>query len=192
MTVTTPTRRDQLLAIGILVLVLAAAWLIVIWPIIEAFGDLKKTIANSQRIVLEFEARGAAVPDLRYQLDQVRKTQLAETGYVEGPNPAAASSALQATARRVLEMNGAALRSLQALPPNPEGTAQRIAIRVDATIPGSRLLDLLYELRAASPSLFADNFDLRVPDSVATAPLSAPRADLAMRVDIHAYFRTSP
>lgn len=191
MTVTTPARRDQLLAFGILVLVLAATWLIVISPIIEAFGDLKETIARSQRLVSEFEARGAAVPDLRTQLDQVRKMQLAETGYVEGANPAAASSALQATARRVLETNGATLRSLQALPPAPDGTAQRIAIRIDATIPGTRLLDLLYEFRISAPWLFADNVDLRVPDSVVAASPSAPRPDVSVRADIHAYFRAA-
>jgi type II secretory pathway component PulM len=83
-----------LLAVGILVLALTMAWLIVIAPIVEAFGDLNDTIARSRRLVSEFEARGVAVPELRAQLDQIQKVQAGETGYVEGANPAAASSVL--------------------------------------------------------------------------------------------------
>ncbi len=115
------------------------------------------------------------------------RRQAGQTGLLTESNAALAGAALQAMVRRTIDGNGGALRSLQALPVRQEGSLQRLAMRVDATVPSGRLLDLLHASETALPYLFIENVDLRVPDGVqreGTGP-----TQIAIRAEFVAYRR---
>lgn len=187
-----PTTRDKIYAVTILLLAGIAAWQLLLNPMIEAFSEKSAEIQRSRRLLQDLQARATAHDRIKAELEALRQNQRREPGYMEGANAAVASTSLQGAARRLLDAAGATLRSLQTLPPSVDGATQRIAVRVDATVPAHRLLDLLYAVRSSSPYLFVDSVDMRVPESQQAQPNATARPDIVLRADLYAFIRSVP
>ncbi len=187
MTVHPNSALGRFVAVGLVVIVAGLVWLLVLEPITGAFAERWEVRADLQTSLMEYHRRSASLNELTRQRDELLGRQAGQTGLLTEANAALAGAALQATARRILEANGSALRSLQALPVRPEKNLQRVAVRVDTTAPSVRLLDLLYAIDTASPYLFIENIDLRVPDNLPRDGVG--HAQIALRAEIAAYRR---
>lgn len=178
----------RILAVVLLVLAVAATWQVAMTPVVDAFMEQSERLERSRELLLAYRQRQTPVSDLQARLEAAKRRQSSAPGYIEAANPVLAGAALQGTVRRILETSGGAARTLQILPAARDGETETVAVRIDATLPVERLLDFLYDLDAATPYLFIDSVDLRVPE---TPPPDQARAStrLSVRADISALAR---
>lgn len=191
MTLDPNSLASKTLAATLLLLVVATAWQFVVVPIADEFAIQQDMIERSRLLLESFARKAVPADELESRLAELRAQQGSERGFVPGTNTAMGSAALQATTKRIWEGNGGVLRSLQVLSTRTDSSARRVGVRVDGSIPFGRLLDLLYEFRAAEPYLFVDNLQIRVPE---TPPGATPVAaktypDVTLRAEIHGYMR---
>lgn len=187
MTLVPDRHLGRALAVSLVLLLVGLAWQLVLDPVAAAFTDRWDARAELEASLAEYRRRSAPLRELSDQREALLRRQTGQAGLLSDANAALAGAGLQATMRRLLDANNSALRSLQALPVRLDGGLQRIAVRLDATVPAGRLLDLLYAIEAADPYLFVDGIDLRVPDTLPRD--GAGHAQLALRAEIAAYRR---
>ena len=187
MTLDPNSALGRFVAVGLVVIVAGFVWQLLIEPVTSAFAERWEARADLEESLGEYRRRSGPLDELIRQRDELLGRQAGQTGLLTEANAALAGAALQATARRILEANGSSLRSLQALPMRPEKNLQRVAVRIDTTAPSGRLLDLLYAIDTASPFLFIEGIDLRVPDNLPRD--GAGHAQIAIRAEIAAYRR---
>lgn len=188
MTLPPESFAGRCLAIALPLCVILLISLYVIAPAVGAFTEQLEDIDRGKRLYEEFGSRVTSLESLKAQLNSLQTQPGSSLGYLTGPNAGFASSALQANARKLLEGSGGSLRSLQVLPPAEENGLQKLAIRLDSSIPMGRVLDFLYDLETSDPYLFIDNLDIRAPDARATAPNAS--TPINIRADVYGYFQT--
>lgn len=159
MTALGPLAR-RLIAVGLLVLVVAAALRLVVLPIAAAILDQRAEIAE-QRILLERYRRIAArAPVVEAQLAALgEELRAAEAFLAPGPDSVVAAE-LQNRVKRVIEASGAVMQSAQVLPAQDEGGFRRIGLRVRLSAGIGALTRTIHALEAGTPYLFLDNVDI--------------------------------
>lgn len=172
------------------VAVAAVIWFAVVTPVIAAFSEQADVLVRSEQAAQELRRRTVPLAQLQARRDELKALRAQEPGAMDAPSPAVAGATLQTLARRLVEASGGSLRSMQALPPEQEGDLQKIAVRIDASVPGNRLLDLLYQIETTTPYLLAESIELRGAGA-ATARNGRARGPvpLTMRADLHVYLR---
>jgi hypothetical protein len=171
-----------------LVLLLALVGLqAAVLPVKEAFSQRWDAIAEREATLASFTARAGAGEGLRAQRDALQSRQSGEVGLLTEASAPLAGAALQGTARRLFESGGGALRSIQVLPARAEGALQRVAVRVDGTLPSGRMLDFLHGVETAVPYLFVETFELRVPEGMTGQQTG--HAQVTVRAELAAYRR---
>ena len=181
------TSRSRLLALGILLIAVAAAWLLVIEPIAGAFEAQDEDIAQSHRMLAAYERRIALRPVIEAKLANIRARQTASTGGVEGASAELAAATIQNLVKTLIESQRGEVRSAQNLPPVSAGGFQRIDIQYDAAIPMTRLKDTVYRIETSTPYLFLDSVDLRAPEGWQIGPYSTEPPNLEVRWVVHGY-----
>jgi hypothetical protein len=183
--------RSRLLALGILVLVIAALWLGVIVPVSDAFDSQAEDIARSHRLLEAYTRRIAMRPAIEAKLAETRTIQaVAATGLVSGASAELAAANVQGTVKTLIESGAGQITSVQNLAPANIDGFQRIDIQYDATLPMTRLRDVTYRIETAVPYLFLDAIDLRAPENwqqQGSATIDPP--PLQVRWTVHAYRR---
>lgn len=172
-------------AVGLVLATAALILQVLAIPLASAFRERWETIQELEENLIRYAARAGSIGELQRQRDELTSRQVGQIGLFGDSNAALAGATLQGVVRRTFEGNGGALRSLQALPVRTEGTLQRVAVRIDGTLPSGKLLDLLYAAEAAVPYMFFENLELRVPDSL-TAERTG-HAQISLRAEIAAY-----
>ena len=174
-------------AIALLLLVGLVAVQALVLPVASAFWERTETIAEMETTLAGYVARSGAETELKARREELLRRQSGETGLLTESSAPLAGAALQGTSRRMFEANSGALRSIQVLAPRPEGALQRVAVRIDGTLPAGRLLDFLHAAETAVPYVFIEALELRVPDGTTTERTG--HAQITMRAEIAAYRR---
>ncbi len=81
-----------------------------------------------------------------------------------GRSPAAAQASLQDEVKAVLEQNGGAISSAEAVPPERQGGLERVSIRYSMSIPANNFPAFMAALEAHMPYLFADDLKVTTAD----------------------------
>lgn len=176
-------RERRLLAVGLLVLVVALAWLAVAAPIIGGFEAraeerrlLRATLARNERLL-------ASLPQLRRRAEAQRR----EAGRYALPqaDPAQAREALKARLAATLAAGGGEVRSVQDA--DGERPAGWVGARADATVTLSQLHDSLERLGNEEPYVVIEYLSIGA-DRAFTTGVSGP---LDVRVEVAAQHRAA-
>jgi len=173
------------LALGLTVLVLAALWLWVGQPLVQAYADRSDELEQRSILASRMAEVAGSLPELQREL-AARSAVVtpAANATLKGASDALAGAALQSVVESMTNSAGGHLSSTDALPAEQVGAYRRIALRftVDARWPV--LMRLVQMIERATPSMFVDDLQVRARPAAAKTqepPLTVSFTVLAFR-----------
>jgi hypothetical protein len=179
--------QQRLLALGILLVVVALGWLLVVDPITEAFAAQDEEIAQSHQMLAAYERRIALRPLIEKRLAESRRTDASSAGAVPGISAELAAANVQKLVKAIIEGQGGQIRSVQNLAPVATAGFQRIEIQYDLSLPMTRLKGTAYRIETNAPYLFLDGVDIRAPENWQAGPYTSDAPDLDVRWTVRGY-----
>lgn len=181
------TSQPRLLALGILLLAVAAAWLLVIEPVTSAFAAQDEEIAQAYRMLAAYEHRIALAPLVKKRLAQLKQAETSSTGTIGGASAELAAANIQNITRSVIEGRAGQVRSAQNLAPVTADGFQKIEIQYDVTLPMTKLKEIAYQIETSAPYLFLDSVDIRAPENWQIGPYQTDPPNLDVRWTVRGY-----
>lgn len=175
--------RGRLLALGLTLLLIVAAWLAVAEPLLAWHRQVTQDVANRGAVRQRMAAIGESLPELRRQMATGGTAPVA-MALLEGTTDALAGAALQARVRELATVSEVSLTSVETLAAETNGSYRRIGVRISTTCSWPLLIRLLQELEQAAPVMLVDDVQLQAAVSVAgtvTRPLTVTLTVLAFR-----------
>lgn len=123
--------RRRALALGLLVALLAALGFGVILPAVDAVVEAGEQEDRQRALLRRLVALQAQAPALRAELATVEAELSAPEVLLRAPSPSQAAALLLGAVRGVLEAEGIAMDSAQALPPVAQGSLLRVGLRFE-------------------------------------------------------------
>lgn len=147
-------RERRLAAIGLLVVVLALAWLAVIEPVVSGFAErrerreqLMADYARNQRLI-------AAIPDLRRMAE--RRRAVGTLHSIAAPDAEQGAERLRERLEASVDAAGAQLRGSQSV----EAPPGWVRAGVSAAMPETRLVEWLARLSSGAPYLALESLTI--------------------------------
>jgi general secretion pathway protein M len=150
------------LAWAILAMLLAAGWVGIASPLLDAHADRAEAIARKRQIAQRMAQRAAELPALRSALG-AQPVGVVGSGLVDAGSDALAGAALQATLQDIASNAGVRLVSVEVMPAEAEGAYRRLGLRVAASAPWPEMIRLLQAIERARPVMLVDALSLRAP-----------------------------
>ena len=176
-------RESRLVAIGILVAVIAAVWLVLVQPVLDGFGEradrretLLETYARNQRIL-------AGIPLWHAQLEEQRQT--ADAFAIAAPTEALAAEQLKNRLSRMASDEGGTLTAIQDIEDGvPQGF---IRVRADMEMTLGQLYKSLARLESEEPYVVIESLSVVADRALQTGHLGP----MAVRIEVSAPVRVS-
>lgn len=182
-----PRDRQNLIAGGLLVTVLAIAAFVVAVPVSDMVAGKQTEIRKGEAELAKWRGIAASAEIMQGastdRVTNIRATTLA----LPASTDAQAAASVQAIVRRILQDAGADLKSIQPLDGKRAGDLREAGVRVIAMATQRELDDTLFALDHSNPRLFVReaNFQLSSGSSRLTNDVQAPV--LQVRLDVYAY-----
>jgi general secretion pathway protein M len=176
--------RQRLLALGILGIVLAAAWFAAIGPVLDAFAEQSARIDDLRAQLAAYEGHIALQPAVEMRIAALKRSEASSTGLIDGKSAELAAANIQNLVRPLIETQAGQIRSAQNLPPADADGFQKIEIQYDVSLPMTRLKAVVYRIETSTPYLFLDAIDMRVPENwqAPGSGIDAPNIDVRWTV----------
>ena len=177
-------------AIGLLVLVLLVIYAIVIGPLIGAFSDVNRALADGSEQLARYQQIALQRSDLETKFAEIAARQAESGVYLPGDTDALAAARLQEIVNSIVESNSAQVRSVQILPTMADGDFRRVGVRIQMTGSMGAMARILHAFEAGETFLFVDNLDIsnrmsrRNQDSA-----DGFDPELLIRLDLQGYVR---
>jgi general secretion pathway protein M len=181
-----PAWIGRVAAVALLVAVLGCAYVYVVVPLLTAYEETDRAIADARELLARFERIAATRTAHENQATELRRRQTAQGYYLAGGTDAMVAAELQDRVKAAIEGNGGTLRSIQPLPGQVEGNFRRVTIRLQMMATTESLARVLYVLEAGSPILFLDNVDVQARRSRRTAE-AEQEVMLTVGLDLYGY-----
>lgn len=170
-------RRGRLLALSLVLVALAGAYLLVVSPVRDLYAERAAVIENRRMLLPRLQAAAAELPGLRARVEQLRAAAGSRKITLEGASDAIAAAALQSRIEELAASVGATIGSTESLPAEARSGYRRIGLRYVLSGPYETLVRFLAKLEAATPPLVIDNLHihgvLRRPGTPAAVGLDA-------------------
>ena len=173
-------RRGQALALGLLAITLAVLWLVVVGPLIGWYSERADRLARERVLAARMAEIAASLPLLEQQATARRGTAPKPDALLAGNSDALAAAALQERLQAMAQRSGAALSTIEALPPEASGAYRRIKVRATLAAPYPALTQLLRGISTAAPTMLVDDLTMRA--SFSAAPDQATRLETSFTV----------
>ncbi len=144
----------------LLVLVLAAAYLLVAAPLIGLYRERTAVLDDRLMLAPRLRAAAAAVPALRARLAALAAGAGARKITLDGASDAIASANLESRIDALAAASGANVGSTESLPAKAVGPYRRIGLRVVLSGGYQTLVKLLAALEGSSPPLVIDDLQI--------------------------------
>lgn len=177
---------SRALALALLVVTVAALFLGVVQPLIDAYARTDATMAEARDLLQRYERIAARRADLDREAAALIQAPANENYYLTGGNETLAAAMLQGNVTALIGSNGAAVGSVQTLPPQEEQGLVRVAIRVQMVGHNEALLRILHNLESGKPLLFLDNVTIASRGANGTGPVERT---LSVAFDLYGYLR---
>lgn len=177
-------------AIGLVLLVLLVIYAIVIGPLIGAFSDVNRALADGSEQLARYQQIALQRPDLEAKFAEIAARQAESGVYLPGDTDALAAARLQEIVNSIVESNSAQVRSVQILPTMADGDFRRVGVRIQMTGSMGAMARILHAFEAGETFLFVDNLDIsnrmtrRTRDST-----DGFNPELLIRLDLQGYVR---
>ena len=152
--------RGRVLAVLLLLLVIAAAWVAVASPLLDWQADRADHLAIRATLARRMEQIAAELPELK-RLDAAAPTGAAPVRVLEGATDALAGATLQQAVQDVAGKTGASLSSTEALPVEQLGRYRRIAVRVALSAPWPVFVRFLDSIIGGSPRMLVNDLQVQ-------------------------------
>ena len=182
---------SRIVAIGLLCLVGATAYALIIRPLVELHASQQQAIVDQQELLDRYQRYAAARADLTEQLEALRSNRSAQEGYLQGDNETLVAAQLQNRIRSVVQSTGAKLSSTQVLQGSDEANFRRIGVRVTMTCNVVDLQKIFHQLEGGRPYLFLDNVDVSGEQARRRSGEVGVREDLNVSFDVFGFMRAS-
>jgi Tfp pilus assembly protein PilO len=138
-------------AFGILALILLMIWFVIIDPVV--WGWIRRVEEADRAAELIAHLRGSAsdAKTIEAEIKRIGAIQHDHGAILVAVNPNLAAANLQAEVKRIVEANGAQLRSIQQTLPVTESELTRVGVRADIQGDTQQLSHFLYDLESHSP-----------------------------------------
>ena len=178
-------RSGKILAVGLLALFLALAYLAVLRPLQQFYAQRADELTEKRDRLERLERVAAELPGLRSMLTQLRSSTKRTELLLEGSSDAVASATLQSKLKDLIAQVGADMTSAESLPPNPRGDFRRVGVRVVMVGELEMLAAVLNSIQLARPPLFVDDIEIRNRNNFVVAaktPDKSPLLNIAFYV----------
>lgn len=177
-------RPGKLLALGILGLLLALAYVAVLAPLEALHASRAQEIAQLRERLAHLRRAVAELPQLRATLSEVRTRSAPDDLLLPGASEAVAAANLQSKVKDLFAETGTELISAEGLPAAAQGGQRRVGIRVLVAAELNVLANVLHALGAARPFLFVDNIEVH---SNPAARLQAADKSAVLNIALNVY-----
>ncbi len=190
MNIALTTTHQRIAALGLLLLIFALVYLVVIAPVVGLYRDYDEDIAAEQERVSRYERVAAKAKNIERQLAQIdRQISGQERGFLKGKTRSLAAAEMQEHVKRVVEASGGRLNSIQILPGKEDEEDQRAPVSLKVQMTGSTetVQKVFYDLESGLPRLFLDQVYVRGRAGYQFRP-GRPQADeLDIRFTLQGY-----
>ncbi len=187
---TLPTgRAGRMLALGITLIVVLAAWFAVAAPLLDWHAERAELLDQRRALARRMAEVAATLPQLRQSEAAGGAKGPAPATLLEGASDAVAAASLQERVQEMAGRAGAALTSAETLPATQAGAYRRIGLHVTLSASWTVLVKLLQSIEEASPRMLVDDVQLHGARMVAAPPdppLEAGFTVLAFRAAVAA------
>ena len=155
-------RRGQLVAVGVLLLVIGVVYLALVSPLLDLYETRSEHLVDRQAYLDHALNTVNGLPALRKAAaDTGRSPSEPEGGaFLAGDNDAMAGASLQGLLQDMAAGAGATLASEEVLPAEQQGRFRRISLRISLTAGWSVLLTLLQSVESSPYQLLVDDLQL--------------------------------
>jgi general secretion pathway protein M len=153
-------RRGQLLAVGLLLLLLGSIYFLAVAPLVDLYQQRQAKIEDSRMLLPRLEAVAERLPTLRAEVARLRAAARTRKVTLEGASDAIASANLQSRIEAFATSVGATIGSTESLPVETRDGYRRIGLRFALNGPYETLVRLLAKLADATPPLVVDNLQI--------------------------------
>lgn len=177
-------QRGQALAMALLLIVLAAAWLAIAAPLLDWHASRAEALQQRTTLARRMAQVAAGLPDLQRQAAATAAAGPVAATLLEGSTDAVAGATLQQLIQDMATRAGATLSSTEALPAETVAAYRRIGVRVALSAPWGVLVELLRAVEEASPQMLVDDLQIHGTRRFGTAgepPLEASFTVLGFR-----------
>jgi Type II secretion system (T2SS), protein M subtype b len=176
-----PARQRQLVAVGVLVLVLALLAGLVWLPIayLERQGA---ALAAGQGRVEELRARIPVRDDLLARLRELEQSGNLEEALLAGSTPAVAAAQLQGDLSSLVAAMGGEVVTVQILEAEETPPFVRVGLRLTMTGDTATMRDLLYAIETRNPVLIVSGMNLAASEPEAADTAADPELNASFEV----------
>jgi general secretion pathway protein M len=183
------------LALVLLGLAVAGAYMLVVAPVAEAYRQTAEAIEQTEMLLQRQRALAAQRPLLITRIEEEEERAEALAGYLQGPSDALAAAQLQDRLKAVVETAGGELRSTRILPAaavDASPGTRRTSLQVQMIVTIDGLAEILYGLEAGQPYVLIDELTIRNQQERRRRgqPEVEPRLDVNLRLS--GYVRATP
>jgi hypothetical protein len=153
-------RSGRFAALGILVVLLAAAYLAIISPVISFYASTADTLDQRREQVRKYRNAVNDLPRLREGAKRQSDAASAANMLLTGASDAVAAAELQSSLKDIVEGEGTTIMSAAILPVEAEGAFRRVGLRIAFSGDIEVLTTVLLQVEEARPMLFVGDFDV--------------------------------
>ena len=182
-------RAGRWLALGLLALALALAWLGLAAPLWDWQAEAAARVERKALVLQRTRALVESLPALRASVAALPAGMGSGDAVLAGATDAVAGAALQGMLRQITAgSREIQLSSLETLPVEEVGGFRRIGLRVSGSAAWPALLEMLRQIDAARPVLLLDSLAVRAPP--AGLARSVPDLPVELSFALHGYRAT--
>lgn len=154
-------RQRQLLALGILALVVAVVFTLAVAPLWAVNRHYAETIDGLEGRLEVLQRTAAAGEGLQSQHARLKRSLAGSRHYLKSASEALATADLQGIVKRIAVSKGMEVLSTQILPASEESEFTRVALKVRMRGILDNLVKVFHALETGQPYLFLDNVSVR-------------------------------
>lgn len=190
--------RERWLALGILALVLALVYLVLVHPWwTRPMVDLDERIEALQQRDLRAQMVLAQAPQVDARVEQQQERAARQPGFMSEPSPELATAALVQHLETTVAQASPGNRSCVIVNRSPmtdvrEQRFPRVVVQARLTCGAPELATVLHALESGSPRLFVGNLNVMAQRHFASAGQAGQGAGLDVSFDLIGYLQPAP
>jgi len=166
------------LALAILLLALGTAYLLIVAPVLDFYGQRQAVLADRQILAPRLSAAAAELPVLRARLAELQSAVAKRQITLDGASDSIAAANLQTRVEELAAAAGTTIGSTEGLAAENRGSYRRLGLRIAISGEYEALIKLLGSIETAVPPLVLSNLQIH-----GTARPTGIRAGAAARTD---------
>jgi general secretion pathway protein M len=172
--------RGRALALGATAIVVAAAWLAGVQPLLDTYAERTDELQRRGALAARMADVAASLPELQREAEAQTSDVQPASATLEGTSDSLAAASLQGLVEGMANGAGAHLTSTEALPAEQVSAYRRISLRLTVDASWPVLIRLLQQIERATPRMFVD--ELQVHAQPAAEKLREPPMDVSFIV----------